>query len=337
MPSPKYLDDAAEMIRRLVRPASKGDEVLDAAGDAAMLSRTAPPARMQFELPIDAAAPPKTPTFDGLDGVTAPPPVDLSLESPAFADLSKSADRFLQMRRGQSANLRHQPFNEVAGRAIRDADMARQAQIAADARTGKAAKTAAGVGVGAAAIGGMMAGGGKKPAPASADVTSTGGTAELANESRPAPSVAAEPDVAAQESAAVKRNLLRREMQRAEAGEGAYDPRHQAQVLLKDLNNRRMKAGGEVPESREMMAQINELLAKADQRTNARSAPQAQAYAKNNPSDPHAQASALIAQLNDMRRKAGGEVPQAQQIMAEVRRLQAMGDQQRNAQTTARR
>jgi hypothetical protein len=335
MPSPKYIDDVADMIRRLVRPAGSADDMLDTAGDAATLARNAPPPRMQIELPMDAA-PARAPSFDGVEAMP-PQAVDLSLDSPAFSDLSRSADRFLQMRRGQSANLRNQPFNAVAGQAIRDAADARQMQIAADARMGQAAKGAAGVGLGAAAVGGMLAGGGKKPAPASADMTSTDGTAELANESRPAPAVEAEPDVAAKESAAVKRNLLRREMQRAEAGEGAYDPRHQAQVMLKDLNNRRMKAGGEVPESREMMAQINELLAKADQQTNARTSPQAQAYAKGNPTDPHAQASALIAQLNDMRRKAGGEVPEGSQIMAEVRRLQSMGDQQRNAQTTARR
>jgi hypothetical protein len=35
-----------------------------------------------------------------------------------------------------------------------------------------------------------------------------------------------------------------------------------------------------------------------------------------------------------MRQQAGGEVPQAQQIMAEVRRIQALGDQQRNAAQT---
>jgi hypothetical protein len=50
--------------------------------------------------------------------------------------------------------------------------------------------------------------------------------------------------------------------------------------------------------------------------------------------DPLVQAQALIAQLNEMRKKAGGEVPQAQKIMAEVRRLQAIGDQQRNAAQT---
>jgi hypothetical protein len=76
-----------------------------------------------------------------------------------------------------------------------------------------------------------------------------------------------------------------------------------------------------------MTAEINRLLALSNQKRNA-TPPQQGA------SDPHSQAQALIAQLNEMRRKAGGEVPQAQQIMAEVRRLQAMGDQQRNVAQT---
>lgn len=42
------------------------------------------------------------------------------------------------------------------------------------------------------------------------------------------------------------------------------------------------------------------------------------------------QARQLINQLNDMRRKAGGEVPQAPQMMKEINRLLALGDKQRN-------
>lgn len=168
-------------------------------------------------------------------------------------------------------------------------------------------------------------------------LSSTGGTAELVGESRPAPSVTAEPDTAAAESEAVKRNLLRREMQRADAGVGAYDPRHQAEVLIKDLNNRRMKAGGEVPEAKQMLAQINDLLSRADTQRNSRSAPQAQAYAQSNPDDYHAKASAMLADLNARAKAMGGTPPDMQQTLAEVRRLQALGDEQRNSRTTARR
>jgi hypothetical protein len=78
-----------------------------------------------------------------------------------------------------------------------------------------------------------------------------------------------------------------------------------------------------------MMKEINRLMAMSNQSRNAMTPQQAQGS-----SDPHIKAQALIAQLNQMRQQAGGEVPQAQQMMAEVRRLQAMGDQQRNyAQT----
>ncbi len=78
-----------------------------------------------------------------------------------------------------------------------------------------------------------------------------------------------------------------------------------------------------------MMQEINRLMALSNQRRNAMTPQQAQGS-----SDPHVQAQALIAKLNDMRRQAGGEVPQAQQIMGEVRRLQALGDQRRNAAQT---
>jgi hypothetical protein len=99
--------------------------------------------------------------------------------------------------------------------------------------------------------------------------------------------------------------------------------------LIAKLNKMRRDAGGEVPEAAQMMQEINRLMALSNQSRNAMTPQQAQGS-----KDPHIQAQALIAQLNQMRQQAGGEVPQAQQIMAEVRRLQAMGDQQRNyAQT----
>lgn len=341
-----YYDEAADFIRRLIRPARRTDDVVDAAGGVDDLLRNAPPPRLQVELPV---APARSPSFEGIEA--APPsPVDISLDSPNWGPLSKSADRFQQMRRGQSANLRNQPLNAVAGQAIRDADDARRAQIAAANNMGDAAKagTAAGAAAaGAAGVGALsnaMKKGSVATAPAPAGVTSTDGTAELVNESRPAPQV--EPDADAEQAFTekFKRQYTAREQKREAKGQGGYankeplqtapakaDPREQAHAMIADLNERRRKAWREVPEAPQMMAQINKLLAQADQQTNARAPQQAQAYASSNQSDPHAQASALIAQLNEMRRRAGGEVPQAPQIMAEVRRLQALGDQNRNA------
>jgi hypothetical protein len=165
------------------------------------------------------------------------------------------------------------------------------------------AKAAAGaglIGAGATAYNMMPSGMRSKQSEAIGDLDSTDGTADLAAESRPAPSV-----------------------------ETSTSPRDQAQALIAKLNQMRRDAGGEVPEAQQMMQEINRLMALSNQSRNAMTPQQAQGS-----KDPHIQAQALIAQLNQMRQKAGGEVPQAQQMMAEVRRLQAMGDQQRNyAQT----
>jgi len=151
----------------------------------------------------------------------------------------------------------------------------------------------------AALVGAVVAGGGALtdlfgPQPA---LTSTSGTAELANQSRPVPEVPA-----------------------------STDPREQAQALIAKLNQMRRSAGGEVKEAPQMMADVNRLLAMSDKSRNA--SPPGGAY------DYHMQAQSIIAKLNAMRQQAGGEVPQAAQMMAEVRRLQAMGDQRRNAMQT---
>jgi len=169
------------------------------------------------------------------------------------------------------------------------------------------AKAAAGaglIGAGATAYNMMPKGMRSKESEAVGELDSTDGTADLVEESRPAPKVEAPP-----------------------APE--VSPRDQAQALIAKLNQMRRQAGGEVPEAPQMMQEINRLMAMSNQSRNAMTPQQAQGS-----NDPHIQAQALIAQLNEMRQRAGGEVPQAQQIMAEVRRLQAMGDQQRNyAQT----
>jgi hypothetical protein len=165
----------------------------------------------------------------------------------------------------------------------------------------KAAGGAGLIGAGATAYNMMPKGMRSKEPEAVGELDSTDGTADLVEESRPAPKVEATP----------------------------VSPRDQAQALIAQLNQMRRAAGGEVPETPQMMAEINRLMAMSNQSRNAMTPQQAQGS-----KDPHIQAQAIIAQLNEMRQKAGGEVPQAQQMMAEVRRLQAMGDQQRNyAQT----
>lgn len=52
------------------------------------------------------------------------------------------------------------------------------------------------------------------------------------------------------------------------------------------------------------------------------------------PQDYSLQARALINRLNDMRRAAGGEVPEAQAMMKEINRLMAMGNEQRRSPAT---
>ncbi len=192
--------------------------------------------------------------------------------------------------------------NVMGGRALTAAPQLAPAPGRLPAWAGPAA--AAGlIGAGTAAWNMMPSGMQQKRPEASGELTSTGGTADLVAESRPAPAVEATP----------------------------VSPRDQAQALIAQLNQMRRTAGGEVPEAQQMMQEINRLLALSNQSRNAMTPQQAQGS-----SDPHIQAQALIAQLNEMRSKAGGEVPQAQKIMAEVRRLQSQGDEMRNARTRGR-
>lgn len=133
--------------------------------------------------------------------------------------------------------------------------------------------------------------------PAIGDMTDTSGTEALAEESRPAPATV----------------------------EGPPDYSFQARELIGRLNAMRRKAGGEVPEAKAMMAEINRLLELANKQKNA------PGYEPPMPTDYHGEAQRLLQKLNARRMEVGGEVPETQQVMAEVRRLQALGDQQRNA------
>lgn len=157
---------------------------------------------------------------------------------------------------------------------------------------GKAAAAFAG---GAAGLGMMMRGrmGDDTPAVAS------GGEADLAGESRPAPSVTTPDDYSLQ-----------------------------ARELINKLNAMRRAAGGEVPEAPAMMREINRLVALG----NAQRKAPGYSYPKADPArDPYQQARNLIAQVNNMYR-AGYQPgsPEVERIMAEVRRLQAQGDAIRN-------
>ena len=123
-----------------------------------------------------------------------------------------------------------------------------------------------------------------------------------------------------------------------EVREEPLDAREQAHALTKELNMRRRQAGGEIPEAPQMIRQIETLLAQADDAGNARmrqtmdGGPPSAA----GPQDYHGQARDLIAQVNMMYRQGmTPNSPEAQRVMQEVRRLQSMGDAQRNAGTTA--
>jgi len=327
---PGYYDDAVAGIRRLI--GGRGDD----AARAAKVTADIDPSVVRY---LDELA-------SAEQGLVRPPleAADLTLGSPTWRAMDKSAGAYDNLLKGRTANLRNQDPGLVraASQGIQDARNARAAQVAADDLAAQAGKIGAGgaAAIGASYVASQMAPSAPPAAAKTAGVDSTSGTAELANESRPAPVVTPDEGAEKKFTETFKKQYTAREDKRRAHGAGSYpkqaSPRDQAQALMADLNARRRKAGGEVPEAPQMMKQINDLLAQSHQQMNARSPQQAQAYSQQNPSDYHAQAQALIAQLNDMRRKAGGEVPQAQQIMAEVRRLQALGDQQRNAAQTRR-
>lgn len=109
-------------------------------------------------------------------------------------------------------------------------------------------------------------------------------------------------------------------------------PREQAQELMRDLNLRRRAAGGEIPEAPAMMREIDRLMAMSNQTMAAAS----RGEVATGGNDPHMQAARLMAQRNEMLRR-GMPTQQAQQMMAEITRLQRLGDEQRNARQAPRR
>jgi hypothetical protein len=243
----------------------------------------------------------------------APPPVDMGIDTPLFGDMHKSAGAYDNLAKGRTPNLRNSGGNlaKIAGDTIRRADEAARAERAvADGKDFmyKAGGAAAATGLGAA-IGGGLAGPAPQPRKSVPPVElpavdSTDGTADLAAEARPVPKVAPTPAV-------------------PEPNTVQASPRDQAKALMEQLNAMRRKAGGEVPEAKYMMAEIDRLLAMSNDNRNA------PGYKPDG--SPGDRAQALIQQLNAMRRQAGGEVPQAAQMMAEIRRLQAEDDAARNS------
>jgi hypothetical protein len=118
--------------------------------------------------------------------------------------------------------------------------------------------------------------------------------------------------------------------------EDPLDAREQAHELIKELNAKRRAAGGEVPEAQAMMAEINRLLAQSDTANNAAIKQSMETGEPGDGDDYHAQARNLIAQVNNMYRQGHStNSQQVKQLMQEVRRLQALGDAQRNRGTTA--
>lgn len=268
-------------------------------------------------------------------GVPAAP--DMSLGSPLWHQADKSARAYDNLAKGRTANLRNQnpDFVRIAQANIADA------RSAAAARSGpgsmqKSVKEIAVPAATAATLGGaaLLAPGPQRTPPG--DLT-TGGEADLAEESRPVPKVAAtDADGVPTDEAAFtdmfKRQYLAREAKREEQGKGGYankpqpapqmGPSDRAKAILRDLNERRRKAGREVPEAQQMIAEANKLLAQGDAIRNAPS------YKPGPASNPREKATAIIQQLNAMRRAAGREVPQARQMLAEVARLHQMADAQ---------
>jgi len=168
---------------------------------------------------------------------------------------------------------------------------------------GGVAAAAGGVGMMAApdTAPGASAKGPSKPAPKEDDLLTSGNPADLVEETRPAPKVPAQDDVQPQ------------------VAKAPTDYSAKARELINRLNDMRRQAGGEVPQAKEMMAEIDRLLALGnEQRREPDFQPGDDASAK------FKQAQAILDQLNAMYREGlSPQSQQAQQMMAEVRKLQA--------------
>jgi hypothetical protein len=254
---------------------------------------------------------------------------DMDLGSDLWHQMDKSARGYENIVKGRTGNLRNQnpDLARIAQQNIQGQNAAAAARRAADSQPSGAMDLAMDVAVPAAIVGGGALATSQLGQPPMAPAGAT--TADLAAESRPAPAVAATDDdgIPTDEAAFTemfKRQYQEREDKRQAKGKGGYaDPSDRAKAIFDDLNARRRTAGREVPEAAKMEAEANSFLALSNSQRNA------PGYKPRNPSDPREQAQILLQKLNADRMEAGGEVPHSQQVLAEVRRLQAMGDQQR--------
>jgi hypothetical protein len=301
-----------------------------------------------------------SPDIPPLAAAAAP---DLSLGSPLWHQMDKGARAYDNLLKGRTANLRNQNpdlvriaqdnLNNANAAAARRAEPSGLSELATDAAVG------AGLGAGAAYVA-------SQPTP-DTGVRAEATPADLAAESSPVPSVAATdadgiPLDEAKFTEMFKRQYLSREAKRQAKGGAPYknmpswaaepkpgpavknmpswaaepqpgpavknmpyrsDSSAQGQAIIQDLNARRRKAGGEVPEAQDLMAEAERLIAEGNTQRNS------PGYRPAQPQDPRARAQMLLQKLNADRMEAGGEVPHSQQVLAEVRRLQALGDQQR--------
>jgi hypothetical protein len=273
-----------------------------------------------------------SPDIPPLAAAAAP---DMSLGSPLWHQMDKGARAHDNLVKGRTANLRNQnpDLVRIAGDNIREGQ-ALSARMATRNADQQALLLDGAV---AAGMGGAAAIAATRPMPSPAPAVAAEGrpapaqasTADLAAESRPVPSVPATATDGQQLTEdefteTFKQQSQAREDKRAARGAGGYaDPSDKAKAILDDLNARRRKAGGEVPEARQMEAEANRLLAESNQMRNA------PGYKPKNASNPREQAQVLLQQLNADRMEAGGEVPHSREVLQEVRRLQLLGDQQR--------
>lgn len=270
-------------------------------------------------LPVNASGwPSGTESFarpQNLNDLVVPPVLrgpDLALDSPTFRAMSKSQDATNPLQIRRTKNLRHQnpELAEVRARDIEDAPNKRPRREAKARREAEVVGGAVAAGVGGAAY--------HLSQPPAEPMSHASDTADLKAEQKPVPEVRTQEP----ESLPPTPESLANDPAPTQNAEWHYA---QARELIDRLNQMRRNAGGEVPEARPMMAMIRQHQAEGDRMRNS---PE---WSPTDTGDPHQQAQMLIRQLNEMRRAAGGEVPQARQIMAEVRRLQAMGDAQRNS------
>lgn len=148
-------------------------------------------------------------------------------------------------------------------------------------------------------------------APATADepAFTSGGEADLVEEARPAPKVAAT-----------------EETPQPTVKQGPQDYSMQARALINRLNDMRRAAGGEVPEAKAIMAEVNRLIAMGNaQRREPTFVPGDDASSK------YKQAQGLINQVNALYRQGRTpNSPDVQALMRQVRQLQSEGDAMRN-------